>query len=198
MQSEAVRRSAQRVARALGKRWERRLPAGSWAQPTHGRFAASGDFVPGPAGAGAPSTIEVVPIRRNMAQLHRCFVVTAIVPAYPCAGDRLRPSKKRIEKQIQGLGAVGEPQAPQVDAPVAAVPGGIRRGGGHAAPVAESAVEGDRQRVADGDGRRQDPQDRDGHEHALSRFSHHHPRMHRYRGRSEEARRRCLPLPSRG
>ncbi len=41
--------------------------------------------------AGAPSTIEVVPIRRNMAQRHRHFVVTAIVPTYPCAGDRLRP-----------------------------------------------------------------------------------------------------------
>ena len=24
----------------VGKRWERRLPAGSWAQPTHGRFAS--------------------------------------------------------------------------------------------------------------------------------------------------------------
>jgi len=31
---------AQPVARALGKRWERRLPVGSWAQPTHGRFAS--------------------------------------------------------------------------------------------------------------------------------------------------------------
>ncbi len=39
VQSEAVRRRAQPVARDLGKRWERRLPAGSWAQPTHGRFA---------------------------------------------------------------------------------------------------------------------------------------------------------------
>ncbi len=101
---------AQPVAHAPGKRWERRLEAGSWAQPTRGRFAYSwGLRPPGRLEAGAPSTIEVVPIRRNMAQRHRYFVVTAIVPAYPCAGDRLRPSKKRIEKQIQGLGVVGEP-----------------------------------------------------------------------------------------
>ena len=40
---------AQPVARALGKRWERRLPAGSWAKPTHGRFR--GTSSPGPAGS---------------------------------------------------------------------------------------------------------------------------------------------------
>ena len=50
-------RRVQPVARALGKRWERRLPAGSWAPPTHGRFPSSGRLRPqGRLEAGAPST----------------------------------------------------------------------------------------------------------------------------------------------
>ncbi len=40
--------------------------------------------------AGAPSTSEGGPIRRNRAQRRCYFVVTAMVPAYPCAGNRLR------------------------------------------------------------------------------------------------------------
>ena len=59
---------------------------------SHARCASSGGLCPpGRLEAGAPSTIEDVPIRRNWAQRHRSFVVTAIVPDYPCAGDRLRP-----------------------------------------------------------------------------------------------------------
>ncbi|MCP4658724.1 MAG: hypothetical protein GY856_25210 [bacterium] len=67
-------------------------------QPARGRSPrmdasrlVGGLHPPGRLEAGAPSTIEVVPIRRNRAQRRRYFVVTAIVPAYPCAGDRLRP-----------------------------------------------------------------------------------------------------------
>ena len=80
--SPPTRTRAQPVARALGKRWECRLPAGSWAQPrTNASRLQGGLRPPGRLEAGAPNTIEVVLIRRNMAQRHRYFVVTAMIPA---------------------------------------------------------------------------------------------------------------------
>ncbi len=45
-QSEKRCLQAQLVARTLEKRWERRLEAGSWAQPTHDAARLPGNFIP--------------------------------------------------------------------------------------------------------------------------------------------------------
>jgi len=65
------------VARALGKRWERRLPAGPGDEvPLKTRSVHAWAVPTSRLEAGAPSTIEVVPIRRKWPNA----IVTSLLP----------------------------------------------------------------------------------------------------------------------
>ncbi len=116
-----------------GRRWERRLLAGSWAQPTHGRFASSGGLrPPGRLEAGAPSTIEVVP----HFEIWPNAIVTSSLPplfllihspATSCA--RLQPQERRLQfEEVLFRGCVESGRAVYSERPKAGVrPGSSRR-----------------------------------------------------------------------
>ncbi len=122
-------------------RWERRLPAGSWARPTHGASRLEGDFVPGRLAAGAPSAIVAVhswvtharPTVRGDSTCTRKRLFSRAssrawtqlrpggIPSSSRKTRRTRASSSRVRVRTQGLmvglwcdrgGEEGESQAP--------------------------------------------------------------------------------------